>query len=409
MSEISPQTPQSPDRRELFELLSRQFDGDLAAAESQRLATLESAHREASENFRRQAGMVSCLLKGIPVCSVQALLFETPVTTTPRATRVPDPAILPRRSGAQRVVAGVVTSLLCAGLLLALNQRPDNAGAPLLAKAERLHGTMETRGVSGSPMDSGSMMEHGRMLEQGGTMSDAMSMPMAADVPPNALLGAAAIANTEAAGETSTEASSALDVQPLIQSEDWNVVVVKIDGKDRDQAMDQIQLIVQKAGLQLKGSAGPDESRWLGVVLTSNVAGREDVVNAMESVGASNGYVTETPPADSQEAMFITAARESLQHPTRSELHHGKVFVVLPSSPSVKGDKQTVAANPQVAATARASATSPGPVESSAVDLEGSAAKSAGISAKAVPAVTLVVFEFSDGEKSGPNNSRQQI
>ncbi|MCX7396419.1 MAG: hypothetical protein NT138_01935 [Planctomycetales bacterium] len=403
MPEFTPQTPESPDQQALFELLSRHYDGDLGAAESERLATLESAHREASENFRRQAGMVSCLLKGIPVCSVQALLFETPVTTTPRATSGPDPAILPRRSGAQRVVVGAVTSLLCAGLLLALNQTPDDAGAPMLAKADRLHGTMEARGGSGSPMDSGSMMEQGRI------MSDAMSMPMAADVPPNALLGAAAIANTEAAGDTNTEASSALEVQPLIQSDDWNVVVVRIDGKDRDQAMDQIQSIVQKAGLQLKGSAGPDESRWLGVVLTSNVVGREDVVNAMESVGASNGYVTETPPADSQEAMFIAAARESLKHPTRSELHHGKVFVVLPLSPLMNGDEQTVAANPQVAATGRANATSPWPVESSAVDSEGSAAKSARISATAVPAVTLVVFEFSDVEKSGPNNSRQQI
>jgi hypothetical protein len=403
MPEFTPQTPESLDQQALFELLSRHFDGDLGAAESERLATLESAHREASENFRRQAGVVSCLLKKIPVCSVQKLLFETPVVTTPRATPVPEPAILPRRSGAQRVVVGAVTSLLCAGLLLALNQRPDNAAAPMLAKADRLHGTIEARGGSASPMDSAAMMEHGRM------MSDAMPMPMAADAPPNALLGAAAIANTDAAGGTNTEASSAMDVQPLIQSDDWNVVVVKIDGKDRDQAMDQIQSIVQKAGLQLKGSAGPDESRWMGVVLTSNVVGREDVVNAMESVGASNGYVTETPPADSQEAMFITAARESLKHPTRSELHHGKVFVVLPSSPSVKGDSQTVAPSPQVAAAGNASTTSPGPVENSAVVAEGSAAKSARISAKAVPAVTLVVFEFSDAEKSGPNNSRQQI
>ena len=403
MPEFTPQTPESPDQQALFELLSRHLDGDLGAAESERLTTLESAHREASENFRRQAGVVSCLLKGIPVCSVQTLLFETPVITTPRATPVPDPAILPRRSGAQRVVVGAVTSLLCAGLLLAVNQRPDDAGAPMLAKADRLHGTMEARGESASPMDSGAMMEQGRI------MSDAMSMPMAADVPSNALLGAAAIANTEAAGETNNEAASALDVQPLIQSDDWNVVVVKIDGKDRDQAMDQIQSIVQKAGLQLKGSAGPGESRWLGVVLTSNVVGREDVVNAMESVGASNGYVTETPPADSQEAMFIAAARESLKHPTRSELHHGKVFVVLPSSPSMKVNEQTVAANQQVAAAGSANATSPGPAESSAVDSEGSAAKSARISAQVVPAVTLVVFEFSDAEKSGPNNSRQQI
>ena len=403
MPEFSPQTPESPDQPELFELLSRQYDGDLGAAETQRLATLECSHRDAAERFRNQAGVVSCLLKGIPVRSAERVLFETPVTTTPRATPIPDPAVLPRRSGAHRIVVGAVTSLLCAGLLLALTRRPDTADSPMLAKAESLHGTMEARAGNASPSDGGAM------VEDRGVMSDAMPMQMAADVSPNTLPAAAAIANSESDSETNSEDSSASGVQPLIQSDDWNVVVVKIDGKDRDQAMDQIQSIVQKAGLQLKGSTGPDESRWMGVVLTSNVVGREDVVNAMEGVGASNGYVSATPPADSQEAMFIAAARESLKHPTRSELHHGKVFVVLPSTPSVKSEKEMAAANEQVAAAGNASATSPGPVGNSAVAAKGSAAKSAKVSAKAGPAVTLVVFEFSDEEKSGPNNSRQQI
>jgi hypothetical protein len=159
----------------------------------------------------------------------------------------------------------------------------------------------------------------------------------------------------------------------------------------------------------LKGSAESDELRWLGVVLTSNVVGREDVVNAMESVGASNGSVTETPSADSQEAMFIAAARESLKHPTGSELHHGKVFVVLPSAPSAKGEANSIASNEKASAAETSGAASSELVDNSISSAKGPVAKSARITAKAVPAVTLVVFEFSDAEKSGPNNSRQQI
>jgi hypothetical protein len=405
MSEIPHQTPQSSDRQELFELLSRQFDGDFAAVESQRLAILESSDREAAERFRQQAGLVSSLLKGIPVRSSERLLFEAPGNTNPRATRVPDSAARPGRSGAQRIVVGAVTSLLCAGLLLALNRRPDTADSPMLAKVEILHGTMEARGGSPSSFDNAAMMSDGRMLP------DAMPMPMAADISPSVVPDVAAVANAnvEAAGGTDSENSVAADVQPLIQSADWNVVVVKIDGKDRDQAMDQIQSIVQKAGLQLKGSAESDELRWLGVVLTSNVVGREDVVNAMESVGASNGSVTETPSADSQEAMFIAAARESLKHPTGSELHHGKVFVVLPSAPSAKGEANSIASNEKASAAETSGAASSELVDNSISSAKGPVAKSARITAKAVPAVTLVVFEFSDAEKSGPNNSRQQI
>jgi hypothetical protein len=275
----------------------------------------------------------------------------------------------------------------------------------MLAKVEILHGTMEARGGSPSSFDNAAMMSDGRMLP------DAMPMPMAADISPSVVPDVAAVANAnvEAAGGTDSENSVAADVQPLIQSADWNVVVVKIDGKDRDQAMDQIQSIVQKAGLQLKGSAESDELRWLGVVLTSNVVGREDVVNAMESVGASNGSVTETPSADSQEAMFIAAARESLKHPTGSELHHGKVFVVLPSAPSAKGEANSIASNEKASAAETSGAASSELVDNSISSAKGPVAKSARITAKAVPAVTLVVFEFSDAEKSGPNNSRQQI
>ena len=404
MSESTPESSESPDLQELFELLSRQQDGDLSVEETRRLAILESAHPNASGDFRHQSGVLSCLLKQIPVRSVERLLFEIPPLTPPQAVIVPDDPRIPRRSGSQRVVVGAVTSLLCAGLLFALIRKTETTDSALMVQAEVLHRTMDARGGTGEAMVGAPMAADVPLL------ADSVQMKIAGDVPPAVVMGAAAPANSESSAEDARENSAEADVQPLIQSDDWNVVVVRIDAENRDHAMDQIQSIVKKAGLQLKGSAGHEESRWLGVVLASNVVGREQVVNAMEEVGASKSYATETLPVDSQEAMFIEAARESLKHPTRSELHHGKVFVALPSesSASKKPEAVVVAATEQPnVGTSDAVSSEPSSLPPAVVDH--SATRSAKLSAKAVPDVTLVVFEFSDGEKSGPNSSGQQI
>lgn len=404
MSQSASESSNSPDLQSLFELLSRQQDGDLSHEETQQLVILQSAHPDAAGAFLRQSGELSGLLKQIPVRPVERLLFEMPPLTPPRAIIVPDAPDGLRRSGSQRVVVGAVTSLLCAGLLFALMRRTETTDTALLAKAEVLHGTMEARGGIGGALIGAPSAADMPMV------ANSIQMKVAADVPPNVLMGAAAPADSRSAVETIPENSSEADVQPLIHSDDWNVVVVRIDAMDRDQAMDQIQSIVKKAGLQLKGSAGDDESRWLGVILTSNVAGRDEVVNAMEEVGTSNGYVTDSPPVDSQEALFIAAARESLKHPTRSELHHGKVFVALPSASPASG----TAVGAVVASTEESDTGNPDPIGNepaalSSAAVGGSAARSAKVSANTVPDVTLVVFEFSDSEKSGPNSSGQKI
>lgn len=397
MPEFAQETAESSDQTELLTLLSRQHDGDLNAAELQRLLVLESAHWDVAERFRRQAGKLSHLLQSIPVRAPERLIYESPAELVSLAAIVADREGFPRRSFSQRVVVSLVTSLLCAGLLFALIQRPDTSGLPILARSDVLQGPLEGR--AGQALGG----LGGAMQENGNTMAAPAPMAVAEDVPPHVSMGAA-MANAKVAGGASVEDAPDSEMQPLIQSDDWNVVVVKVDGKDRDQAEDQIQSIVQKAGLRLKGTAGPDESRWFGVVLTSDVAGREDVVTAMEEVGESSGYVTETPPADSQEALFVAAARESLKHPTRSELHHGKVFVVLPSVSPVKAEKQMASRNELASGGANDDSLSPDLPEVLASP-KASSAKSA----KVVPAVTLVVFEFSEDEKSGPNNSGQQI
>ena len=399
MSESAKESATSSAPQELFELLSWQLDQDLGEEETGRLFVLESAHPHAAAVFRQQLGQLSCQLKQIPVGALDRLLFETPFST-PRADVVPDAPIRPRQSGSQRVVVGVVTSLLCAGLLFALIQKTETQESAFLAKAEVLHGTMEARGGIGGAGSEAPMAADVPLV--------AGAMQVAADLSPNILMRSAAPESSASANEATGENPSEASVQPLIQSDDWNVVVVRIDAKDRDQAMDQIQSIAKKAGLQLKGAAGPEESRWLGVVLASNVAGRDEVVNAMEGVGASSGYVTETPSVDSPEAKFIEAARESLKHPTRSELHHGKVFVALPSSSVTDEEKRVVAAVEKAdSGNSESNNTKQSDLPSAAV--EDSATRSAKVSSKVIPNVTLVVFEFSSGEKSGPNSSGQQI
>ena len=403
MSESASESPKSSDLQELFELLSRQLDEDLSGKDAQRLAILQAVHANAATEFRRQIGELSGRLKQVPVCSVGRLLFETPPLTRPQAIVVPEASDGPRRSGSQRLVVGAVTSLLCAGLLFALIRRVEKTDTALLAQSEVLHGTIAARGGIGG---AGGVSP---MAADFPPVSEAIQMKTATDLSPNILMGAAAPADSKVSVEAIPESGSEPDVQPLIQSDDWNVVVVRIDAKDRDHAMDQIQSIAKKAGLQLKGAAGPDESRWMGVVLSSNVAGREEVVNAMEGVGASNGYATETPPVDSEGAMFIAAARESLKHPTRSELHHGKVFVALPSPSAVDNEKRVVVAASEKPDSGSSETTTTEQSTLPSVATEDPASRSAKVSAKAVPDVTLVVFEFSDGEKSGPNSSGQQI
>ena len=406
MSESASESPKSSDLQELFELLSRQLDEDLGGEDSQRLAILQAVHANAATEFRRQIGELSGRLKQVPVCSVGRLLFETPPLTRPQAIVVPEASDGPRRSGSQRLVVGAVTSLLCAGLLFALIRRVEKTDTALLAQSEVLHGTIAARsGIGGAGGVS-------PMAADFPPVAEAIQMKTATDLSPNILMGAAAPAapaDSKVSVEAIPESGSEPDVQPLIQSDDWNVVVVRIDAKDRDHAMDQIQSIAKKAGLQLKGAAGPDESRWMGVVLSSNVAGREEVVNAMEGVGASNGYATETPPVDSEGAMFIAAARESLKHPTRSELHYGKVFVALPSPSAVDNEKRVVVAASEKPDSGSSETTTTEQSSLPSVATEDPASRSAKVSAKAVPDVTLVVFEFSDGEKSGPNSSGQQI
>jgi len=204
----------------------------------------------------------------------------------------------------------------------------------------------------------------------------------------------------QAAAETSTDDI----ITPLVQSDNWNVVVVKVNSQDRDQAMDRIASIVKEHGLRLQRSAGKDRPEWLGVVLTSADGASEEVVTAMEK-----GLSESTTVRDSAEShmspeatsKIIAAVRESLRYPTRSELHHGRIFVALPTAPLMASSARsagTLEPSPTAAAQNRVGeAKTSSEAVADKKTSEAAFAKSAATDASQVtpPMVTLVVFEFS--------------
>jgi hypothetical protein len=213
--------------------------------------------------------------------------------------------------------------------------------------------------------------------------------------------------------ENSNASEDDVSIAPLIQSDNWNVVVVKVDGHDRDMAMDRIQAIVKEHGLRLQKSAGQDQSEWLGVVLTSAVDQNSEVLTAMErdlgeqspAKGAADSKVAESTSLE-----IIAAVRESLRYPTRSELHHGRIFVALPTQQVAKlaiGDRfeESKTQNADVAASAARAKEDHSLQKRTAKASELALVKpevarqddktAATVNAQQVPTVvTLVVFEF---------------
>ena len=224
----------------------------------------------------------------------------------------------------------------------------------------------------------------------------------------------AVVASTDAAGdlakaipEDSVVADlTEVELQPLLSSENWNIVVVRVDSKDRAQAMQQIESIANNHGLQLDKSRGSDKADWLGVVLTSAVVDRDDVVNEMEqglgrvSDGSDSPLIGDVDRRD-----VVNAVRKSFESPTQSELHHGRIFLALPVLDNSPGRSSEVP-NQELLADAKAS-----PQRTLAVPEVGERSAKVMADSFAMPvlpaaedSVTLVVFEF---VSDGPNSNQK--
>jgi len=115
------------------------------------------------------------------------------------------------------------------------------------------------------------------------------------------------------------------------QGRNWNVVVVKVDSADRSSTVRGIEQLVGRHGLNLQQQTLNDHPEWLGVVLTSVPADgnaildgiREDVPES--SIDFDPLHVANTTPDE-----IIAVVRKALEHPTQSELHHGRIYVTTP-------------------------------------------------------------------------------
>ena len=411
--QILPDDPLS----QAYLLVSRAMDERLSVAEESELTRLEAIYPQELKSFRSQCQQIRTTMRLLPVTPVGSSLFVQPpagaksgstaaVSTAAVELEIHKPRPfeeLQTRSGAQRLVVGIVTSVLCGVLFLSLNRSPDDAAStPMMAELSPLsseHSLAPDRPFS---LETSDEMMVGRIPAAAAPLeSPAAAAPvMEADMP--TLL-------VENSGASEDDSS----IAPLIQSDNWNVVVVKVDGHDRDMAMDRIEAIVKEHGLRLQKSAGQDQSEWLGVVLTSAVDQNSEVLTAMErdlgeqspAKGAADSKVAESTSLE-----IIAAVRESLRYPTRSELHHGRIFVALPTQQVAKlslGDRleESKTQNADVAAsaarakedhslqkrTAKASELALVKPEAARQDDKTAAAANA----QQVPAVvTLVVFEF---------------
>jgi len=312
----------NPELEEALMLTSRELDEMLTDAERARLADLESVWTNEVARFRSQSRQLRSTLQSLPQTNVQMQLWQQSELTDSQIP-APRPIVAVPRRGTQTLILGSVSVVICALLLM-------------IVRAPQTDFASSERAGSSAAMSPASIA-----VEQDALLADSDVMVG---------VGGGSVVGLNAAAMTDTDSGVAEDsIQPLIESENWNVVVVKVEGQDRDQVMDRIQSIVHAHGLRLQRSAGQDEPEWLGVVLTSAVEGSDEVVNAMEQDAAhsSTNFTKNkdniSAKAKSSEANttkasaeIVAAVRRSLQYPTLSELHHGRVFVALPTEAEFK-------------------------------------------------------------------------
>jgi len=381
-----------------FLLVSRQLDEELTGQEMSQLEKLESQWPLETGSFRRQCQNLRAQLQTAPAQNITGLLF----TSQPAMVAKPEEQWPVRRhSRAQQLIVGTTTAILCCGLLVAVFGPVDRSAQFTMASGQRSLPQRESFRDAPQPLDG---------IPSGGTpMADSLAFSPATRAskdPENPVVLRSEMSDTASAiavaDDTAANTSTDDMITPLVQSDNWNVVVVKVDGQDRDQAMDRIASIVMEHGLRLQRSNGEGRSEWLGVVLTSADGASEDVVTAMENglseSSTSRGFAESrmSPEASSK---IIAAVRESLQYPTRSELHHGRIFVALPTAPLIAGSvRSSGTAEPAPAAAvqnrlveATSSAEAISDRKSPETLAKGSSAENF---SNTRPSVTLVVFEF---------------
>lgn len=281
---------------DILSLASRQLDNDLTADETLKLRQLAQEHLRQVQIFQSQASCISALLKNAPLNRAETCLISG-VVLPDRPVEAPSVAVIDQTKSptppARRKFASVVSMLVMAGCLLVAVLAPPSE-------------------YSNLPRITASW-------------------------------------KVQQAAERATA--------HLPSDDSWNVVVVRMDDHDQSRTMQKVRAVVRSHGFEFARSAGEEMPKWLGVVLSANASESLSLIHDIQQT-VPEGTIERDPMriAESSRAELIAAVRESLQYPTQSELHHGKVYLAMPDIDRINAEQTLIAAMEQEASAAPAAA-----------------------------------------------------
>jgi len=297
------QNPISPEITERMQfLLSRQLDGDLASEDSSELAEIqqsESLDRYLASIRQIRQHLASLPVKPVPpsfTASIRQAILDDSANSRSSALNGT------YRGWARRLVVPATIAACALGLVVML--RPGGVN-----DSNRV--AFQTNPTSAN--------------YESGAISDADAVP------------ADSLASRDSAGQTGSPVAADLtqqeELRPFLESDDWRIVVVQVNSKDRDDVMRDIEAIVAKNDMNIRTVVERDDAHdnRFGVLLTSAGADEEDFINSV--VPQADAKFTDwnaQSVAKSSRENLISRLQESLKSPTHSELHFGQVYVTLP-------------------------------------------------------------------------------
>lgn len=316
-----PDSSQPAETEQIEFLLSRQLDGDLIPEESAELALIQQtdAHRGCRAAMTDLRGQ----LRSLPVKPVSAS-FMTSVhdairqqsKTVSVASVVSVASAADARRG--RILRGIiaVSVTACAAALFLLLQPPVDHTL-LLAKAGDSPAARRTIDIPATASAAG------RVAAQVSTEPESSA-------PPSTFAKLNLIAQQN-------------QMRVFIENDDWDIVVVQVQSKDRDSVMRNIEALVAQNGMDIRSVAGnDDDDTRFGILLTStSVRDNAFIKSVVSETDAESADWNAQSVANSTRESLIHSVQESLKTPTHSELHFGQVYIAVPKSTEVPAARET--------------------------------------------------------------------
>jgi len=359
------QNPISPEITERMQfLLSRQLDGDLASEDSSELAEIqqsESLDRYLASIRQIRQHLTSLPVKPVPpsfTASIRQAILDDSANSRSSAFNGT------YRGWARRLVVPATIAACALGLVVILRPGGVNDSNRVALETNPTSANYELAAISDADADAVS--------------ADSLT----------SLDSARQIGSPVAADLTQQE-----ELRPFLDNDDWRIVVVQVNSKDRDDVMHDIEAIVAKNDMNIRTVVERDDAHdnRFGVLLTSAGVDEENFINSVvpQADAKSTDWNAQSVAKSSRENL-ISRLQESLKSPTHSELHFGQVYVTLPKRvASIDVADQKLVARSDVAANTNL----PGRAAQKMAAAPGDAPTNALLEPRKP---VLVVFEFSD-------------